>query len=62
MRIIIKKSDESRNSYDLTMKGMTVGKILALKRALELYAENSPVAQDIRVCLGNELVKNPELE
>ena len=44
--ITIKQAKKS-NSFNITMKNLTLGKVLALTSALADYARHSPVGEDV---------------
>ncbi len=60
MEVKIKKQKSGDNSYDLSFKNLTVGKILSMKNALERYTE-SPVAADVLLFLQRAIDADPEL-
>jgi len=48
-----KKNDTGGTCYNLTITDLTVGKIIALTRALRYY--NSPVGNDVLDCIRNAI-------
>jgi len=50
--ITVKRNTKKYNEFKLTAT-LTLGKIEAIKRALELYKEQSAVANDVYVSLKN---------
>ncbi len=52
--------DIDKNCYDVTLKGMTRGKIMAITRALMFY--NSPVGNDVLGFIRNAVYKLGDAE
>ncbi len=40
------------NNWNVSFKGITLGMVFAMKRALELYKEQSPVGADVHAFLA----------
>jgi hypothetical protein len=60
MEIKIKQRVGKSNQFDVTMKNLTAGMILALKNALENYP--SPVATDVKDFLNAAIDETPGLK
>jgi hypothetical protein len=52
--MIIKRNTKKHNEYSISGK-LTLGKLEAMRRALELYKEQSPVANDLYYELTNAM-------
>lgn len=61
MRTKIAKKQDMYNSFTVTLSDMTEGKILALHRALDLYGEQSPVANDVKISVEHAMAALPEV-
>jgi hypothetical protein len=48
----IKKIVKSHNEYEVKFN-LTLGEVISIKNALEMYSQHSPVADDVRCYLRN---------
>ena len=54
MRTIVVQTDD--NKFNVVMKDMTEGKLMAISQALKDYSEKSIVCNDVRVSFTNAIV------
>ena len=60
-KVEIKRNIKECNSFSLTFKGLTLGKVCALHNALQLHKDKSSVANDV-YCLLHNAIYNSELQ
>ena len=52
------KKCKGYNNWNVEFKGITLGQILAMRHALDIYREHSQVANDVYLILHHSMQKN----